>query len=868
MSEVTVKKFAEVVGIPLDRLLAQLGEAGLSVKAADETITDDEKKTLLSYLRARRGVQNTTATAETPKRITLKRKAVSELRQATSSGPVVQRRSRTVSVEVRKRRTYVKRSEMNEPNPQELSDGVTKIDQKADLASLKQDALNQKQQADQEAAAAVAAKRQVEDDRVREQERAAEQKETEQREQALKAQQDAKPAVEPIQSPVEVPSRPPVAEPEKAPEKAPVKKAKKHKGKGGGRTESVQGQRFGSGAGKPGARNKRKKLKVKSPVIESGSNQHGFAMPSGPVVKEVGIGETTTVAELAQKMSVKAAELIKIMMKLGTMATINQVVDRDTAAILIEEMGHKPVLLNETSLEDELALDGEQQHEGERVIRPPVITVMGHVDHGKTSLLDYIRKASVADGEAGGITQHIGAYHVKTDHGMITFLDTPGHEAFTAMRARGAKLTDIVVLIVAADDGVMPQTKEAVQHAKAAKVPLIVAVNKIDKPEADLDRVKTELAALDVIPEEWGGENMFLSVSAKTGQGINELLDSIIVQSEILELTAVKNVPARGMVIESRLDKGRGTVATILVQNGTIKKGDIVLAGQEYGRIRALNDENGKTIASAGPSMPVEVLGLSGTPHAGDEVVCVPDERKAREIALFRQGKYREVKLAKQRASKLENLFNQMEEGVKSAVNIVIKADVQGSLEALTESLTKLATDEVGVKIVAGGVGGINESDVNLALASEAIMIGFNVRAEGSARRLVEEEGIDLHYYSIIYDVINDVKQAMTGMLAPEFKEEIIGIAEVRDVFKSPKIGAIAGCMVTEGVVKRANRIRVLRENVVIYEGELESLRRFKDDVNEVKSGYECGIGVKHYNDVKARDQIEVYERVEVKRSL
>jgi translation initiation factor IF-2 len=564
-------------------------------------------------------------------------------------------------------------------------------------------------------------------------------------------------------------------------------------------------------------------------------------------------------------MSVKAAEVIKVMMNLGSMVTINQLLDQETASLVVEEMGHKVKLLKEDAIEDEIIAETD---EGLAVNRAPVVTIMGHVDHGKTSLLDYIRKAKVASGEAGGITQHIGAYHVTTDNGEITFLDTPGHAAFTAMRARGAEVTDIVILVVAADDGVMPQTKEAVLHAKAAGVPLIVAVNKIDKPEADPDRVKNELAQEEVIPEDWGGDTMFVHVSAHTGEGIDELLESVLLVSEVLELKSVAEGQARGIIIESRLDKGRGPVATMLVQKGTLKKGDILLAGLEYGRVRAMMNENGQPVEQAGPSIPVEVLGLSGTPNAGDEATVVPNERKAREVALFRQGKYRDVKLARQQAAKLENMFNQMEEGEVSTLNVVLKADVQGSAEAISDALEKLSTDEVRVKIVSAGVGGINESDVNLAVASNAIVIGFNVRADAVAKRLIDEEEVDLHYFSIIYELIDQVKSAMTGMLAPEFKEEIIGLAEVRDVFRSPKLGAIAGCMVVDGVVKRNNPIRVLRDNVVIYEGELESLRRFKDDVNEVKQNMECGIGVKNYNDVKVGDQIEVYERVQVKREL
>jgi translation initiation factor IF-2 len=611
----------------------------------------------------------------------------------------------------------------------------------------------------------------------------------------------------------------------------------------------------------------RRKKKGRGKPVVSTAPKHGFEKPTAPIVHEVSLPETITVAELAQKMSVKAAELIKAMMKLGSMVTINQVLDQETAAILVEELGHKPVLLKENALEEELIQSAEEAA-GEEQPRAPVVTIMGHVDHGKTSLLDYIRRSRVASGEAGGITQHIGAYHVETDRGMISFLDTPGHAAFTAMRARGADVTDIVVLVVAADDGVMPQTKEAIQHARAAGVPLIVAVNKIDKEEADPDRVKNELSQENVIPEDWGGDTMFVHVSAKAGTGIDELLEAILLQAEVLELKAVADGPASGIVVESRLDKGRGAVASILVQRGTLRKGDIILAGHEYGRVRAMLDENGKPIEAAGPSIPVEILGLSGVPAAGDPAVVVADERKAREVALFRQGKFRDVKFARQQQAKLDDMFTQMEEGEVSNLNILLKADVQGSLEAISDALLKLSTDEVRVKLVATGVGGINESDAHLAVASNAIVIGFNVRADAGAKRVIEEQEVDLHYYSVIYELIDEVKSAMTGMLAPEFKEEIIGLAEVRDVFRSPKLGAIAGCMVVDGTVKRNNPIRVLRDNVVIYEGELESLRRYKDDVAEVKSGTECGIGVKNYNDVKVGDQIEVYERVQVKRTL
>ncbi|PWV59253.1 translation initiation factor IF-2 [Plasticicumulans acidivorans] len=576
--------------------------------------------------------------------------------------------------------------------------------------------------------------------------------------------------------------------------------------------------------------------------------------------------ETISVADLAQKMAVKATEVIKTLMKLGSMVTINQVLDQETAAVVVEEMGHSYKLLSENALEDELA--AEMGAVREEQARAPVVTIMGHVDHGKTSLLDYIRRTKVAAGEAGGITQHIGAYHVETPKGTITFLDTPGHAAFTAMRARGAKATDIVVLVVAADDGVMPQTVEAIQHAKAAGVPIVVAVNKMDKPGVDPERVKSELSQQGVISEEWGGDTLFAYVSAKTGLGVDNLLDQILVQAEVLELTAAIDGPAKGVVIESRLDKGRGPVATVLVQSGTLHKGDIILTGLEYGRVRAMLDESGKQIDEAGPSIPVEVLGLSGAPNAGDEVVAVSDERKAREIALFRQGKFRDVKLARQQKAKLENVFKNMEEGEVATLNVVLKTDVQGSAEALSDALTKLSTDEVRVNMVSSGVGAINESDVNLAVASEAVLIGFNVRADSAARKLIEEEGVDLHYYSVIYDVIDEIKKALAGMLSPEVREQIIGLVEVRQVFRHPKFGSIAGCMVIDGVVKRSAPIRVLRDNVVIFEGEIDSLRRFKEDASEVRQGFECGIGVRNYNDVREGDHIEVFERVEVQRTL
>ena len=834
MAEVTVRQFAEVVGISVDRLLDQLKEAGVSVSDADATISDQEKMELLGFLRNKHASDEKAATE--PKKITLKRKSTSELKTTTSQG-----RSKAVTVEVRKKRTYVKRSVVMEKEQEEL--------EKAREEQARIEA-EQKQREDE-------AKRKVEEQEAKR--RAEEEALEKAKEEAARKAEEQRKAAEQARVQAEAVSKRQGME-------APSEGRGRPK-KGGREREEKRSTKYGREelhVSEEMAGRRRKKAKPKKPAVIS-TVEHGFTKPTAPIVHEVTLPETLTVSELAQKMSVKAAEVIKVMMNMGSMVTINQVLDQDTASIVVEEMGHKVKLLKENAIEEALV---EETETLEEETRAPVVTIMGHVDHGKTSLLDYIRRSKVAAGESGGITQHIGAYHVTTDNGEITFLDTPGHAAFTAMRARGAEVTDIVVLVVAADDGVMPQTREAVQHAKAAGVPLIVAVNKIDKPEADPDRVKNELSQEEVIPEEWGGDTMFVNVSAHTGEGVDALLEAILLQSEVLELKAPDKGAARGVVIESRLDKGRGPVATILVQRGVLKRGDMLLAGLEYGRVRAMLNEHGTQLNEAGPSIPVEVLGLSGTPNAGDEATVVANERKAREVALFRQGKYRDVKLARQQAAKLENMFNQMQEGEVATLNIVLKADVQGSVEAIADALTNLSTDEVRVKIVSSGVGGITESDVNLAMASNAIMIGFNVRADSVAKRLIDEEDIDLHYYSVIYDLIDEVKGAMSGMLAPEFKEEIIGLAEVRDVFRSPKLGAIAGCMVVDGVVKRNNPIRVLRENVVIYEGELESLRRFKDDVNEVKQGMECGIGVRNYNDVKVGDQIEVYERTQIAREI
>jgi translation initiation factor IF-2 len=859
MAEVTVKELANVVGVPVERLLSQLGEAGLPIKSADETISDQEKMRLLSYLRHAHGSEETRAASE-PKRVTLRRKSVSELKVPAGTG-----KTKTVSVEVRRRRTYVKRSviagkegvEGELPAEELKAEELARAEAEERARVEEQVRLQERARLEEEAAR----QRQLEEQRAAE-EQARGKEEDESRRKAEEEARSVQPPPPVEERPKEKPAEKPRPE---APAKAAEKKGRKraaHAEVGGDRETKVLRQELHVAPEKAGRRKKSKP--ARQPV--AASTQHGFVKPSAPVIREVALPETITVADLSQRMAVKAAEVIKTMMKLGVIATINQVIDQETAAIVVEEMGHSPKLLRENALEESLAVSEEQR--GTVGSRPPVVTVMGHVDHGKTSLLDHIRRTRVAAGEAGGITQHIGAYHVETPKGTVTFLDTPGHEAFTAMRARGAKATDLVVLVVAADDGVKPQTVEAIQHARAAGVPLVVAVNKIDKPGSDPDRVRQELAGQGVIPEAWGGDTMFVNVSAKTGEGIDALLDSILTQAEVLELTAALDVPARGVVLESTLDKGRGPVATVLVQHGVLHRGDILLAGQQYGRVRALLDENGANVEEAGPSMPVVVLGLSSTPAAGDDAMVVADERKAREVALFRQGKYREVKLAKQAKPKLEDVFSRMQEGETRALTIVLKADVQGSVEALASALSQLSNPEVQVQIVGSGVGGITESDVNLAAASGAILIGFNVRADGGARRLIAEQGVDVHYYSVIYDVIDEVKRAIGGMLAPEFKEEIIGLAEVREVFRSPKFGTAGGCLVVEGTVKRGRPIRVLRDHVVVMEGELDSLRRFKEDVSEVRAGTECGIGIKNFNDIRPGDQIEVFERVEVARAV
>ncbi|EEX38307.1 translation initiation factor IF-2 [Vibrio metschnikovii] len=899
MTQLTVKALSEEIGTPVDRLLEQLADAGME-KAGSDHVSEEEKQKLLTHLRKEHGE------GSEPTRLTLQRKTRSTLSVNAGGG-----KSKNVQVEVRKKRTYVKRSVIEDDAKREAEEAAQReAEEKAKReaeAALKREAEEKAAREAQEKAQREAeekAKREAEEAQrdvpvevnQAKRERSAQDK-SKQEAARKEAEQLKRRQEEEAQRKIEEESQRQLEIARELAEKNKDRWSAEEEKKGNmqedtdyhlttsthAREAEDEADRREEGA-RRAAKLKKTKLSSRDDKQERGSRtrggkagrkgrinkptsmQHGFDKSAVVAKSDVVIGETIVISELANKMSVKATEVIKVMMKMGAMATINQVIDQETAQLVAEEMGHKVILRKENELEEAILSDRDNKFE--LVSRAPVVTIMGHVDHGKTSTLDYIRRTHVADAEAGGITQHIGAYHVETPNGMITFLDTPGHAAFTSMRARGAQATDIVVLVVAADDGVMPQTVEAIQHAKAAGVPLIVAVNKIDKEAANPDNVKNELAQYDIMPEEWGGENMFVHISAKQGTNIDGLLEAILLQAEVLELKAVKEGMASGVVIESRLDKGRGPVATVLVQSGTLNKGDIVLCGQEYGRVRAMRDEVGNEIEHAGPSIPVEILGLSGVPSAGDEATVVRDERKAREVANYRQGKFRDVKLARQQKSKLENMFSNMAAGDVAELNVVLKADVQGSVEAIAESLKKLSTDEVKVNIVGSGVGGITETDAVLAAASNAIVVGFNVRADASARRTIEDENIDLRYYSIIYQLIDEVKQAMSGMLAPEFKQEIIGLAQVRDVFKSPKLGAIAGCMVTEGTIKRNSPIRVLRDNVVIYEGELESLRRFKDDVAEVKNGYECGIGVKNYNDVRVGDQIEVFEIVEIQRTI
>ncbi|HTQ76648.1 MAG TPA: translation initiation factor IF-2 [Burkholderiales bacterium] len=845
MAQTSVAQFASELKVPPSVLLEQLRAAGVEKRVPEDSLTEQDKSRLLEYLRRAHG------SVEPKNKITLTRKQTSEIKKSDGTG-----KARTIQVEVRKKRVFVKR------DPTELAAAATAAEMPPPAApapaptppgpdarelQLREEEQRRQQQLSEIQAAELREKQ-----------------ERERREAEAKAAERAAPPA----------SAAPAAATEgtlhapRAGETKPEKKAKKVKQttilrddsvrRRGIKTRGDMGGGVGGWHGRGGARHRQ----AGAPAGET-----SFAPPAEPQVREVAVPETITVGDLAHRMSVKAVEVIKVLMKLGTMATINQVLDQETAMIVVQEMGHTA---KAAKLDDpEAYLADTQEHDAAELLpRPPVVTVMGHVDHGKTSLLDYIRRTKVAAGEAGGITQHIGAYHVETPRGVVTFLDTPGHEAFTAMRARGAKVTDIVVLVVAADDGVMPQTVEAINHAKAADVPLVVAINKIDKHEANPEKVKQELLSHNVVPEDLGGDSPFVPVSAKTGEGIDALLEQVLLQAEVLELKAPVEAPARGVVIEARLDRGRGPVATVLVQSGTLRRGDVVLTGAVHGRVRAMLDENARQVQSAGPSIPVEIQGLSEVPAAGEELAVIGDERKAREIALFRQGKYRDVKLSKQQAAKLENMFEMMGEGGKKTLALLIKADVQGSQEALVHALSRLSTDEVKVTVVHAGVGGITESDVNLAMASRAVIVGFNTRADATARKLIESSGVDVRYYNVIYDAVEEIKAALSGLLAPERKEQVLGLVEVRQVFRISKVGTVAGCYVQEGLVKRGAQVRVLRDSVVIHTGEIDSLKRFKDDVREVKAGFECGMSLKSFQDLKEGDQFEVFEVLEVARTL
>lgn len=841
MADVTISELAKVVGVDVDKLLSQVKDAGLPHKKADEIISNDDKNTLLQSLRGSHGEGEGAAA---PSKITLKRKTLGTLKSASSSG-----RGKTVNVEVRKKRTYVKRTEVEEEvvpeEPVAVEPAIVAPDPVvAAEAAIAAAAEAAKATADEPAPAAPSAPA------------AALIVPDVPSEEAASARADKPGAKRKLATKKEIDD-----EAEKKRTQARTTKGKPAKRQN--RTLHVNDAFVLEGGDSEGRRRGGRRGRNRL----SGSTQ-AFEMPTEAVVRDIKIGEANKVTDLAQQMTVKAAAVVKALFKMGVMANINHVVDADTATLLVEEMGHRPNFVSEDALEEQLAESLAAEIGEEKITRAPVVTVMGHVDHGKTSLLDYIRKSTVASHEAGGITQHIGAYHVDTDHGMVSFLDTPGHAAFSAMRSRGAKATDVIVLVVAGDDGVKPQTAEAVQHAKAAGVPLVVAINKMDKEGADPDRVKNELAAMEVIPDDWGGDTQFIPVSAHTGDGVDKLLEAILLQAELMELTAYTDVPGQGVVVESRLDKGRGAVASVLVQNGTLRTGDIVLVGKEYGRVRALVDENGVNIKSAGPSIPVEILGLTGVPDAGDEFVVLADEKKAKEVAEFRRTRLKDSVQAMQQAALIDNMFAGIGKPNLSIFNIILKTDVRGTLEALTASLVAMNTDEVQVKVVSSGVGGISENDVHLAATSKAMIVGFNVRADKTSKEIIDNEGLQLRYYNVIYNVLDDVKAIMGGMLSPEIREEILGVAEVRDVFTSPKFGQIAGSMVIEGTIHRNKPIRVLRDDVVIYEGELESLRRFKDDANEVKNGVECGIGVKNYTDVRVGDKIEVYKTTEIARTL
>lgn len=840
MADVTIEQFAEVLKVPVEKLLSQLDEAGIKVRSSDDMISDDAKLELLTHLRRSHGQSDTLSADAAPRRITLNRKSQSELRLSGAQG-----RSRTVNVEVRRKRTYIKRDvlEKQTQKEQEELDRVRREEEERAEAEVRE---LERLEAEKVTAARLEEEKRQEEEQAR-----------------ISAEEVARQATEEaVAAAAEEKTRLEKAELDARTRRTKEKEKNKVK-----HPDTRYGRKELHVAGDKSGKRKRKTPVRRRPVSLGGDSQHGFERPTAPVVREVEVPESISVSELAQRMAIKGNVVVKVLFNMGAMVTINQVIDQDTAMLVVEELGHVGKVISAEDVDEKL-LATEQELTGDEVARPPVVTIMGHVDHGKTSLLDYIRRTHVADSEAGGITQHIGAYSVETDKGRITFLDTPGHAAFTAMRARGAQATDIVVLVVAADDGVMPQTVEAIQHARAASVPLVIAVNKIDRENSDPERVRSELSQHEVISEEWGGDHLFVYVSAKTGEGVDKLLDSILLQAEVMDLRATEDAPAKGLVIESSLHKGRGAVATLLVQSGTLQHGDMIIAGEEYGRIRNMFDESQKSIKTAGPSSPVVVLGLSKTPSAGDDFLVVKNERKAREAAEFRKIRSRDAKLAMQQASKLEDMFSQMKDDAISSVSVIIKSDVHGSAEALRDALTRLSNEEVRVRVLSTGVGGITETDATLAAASNAVIIGFNVRADATARTAIKETGVDVRYYSIIYEAIDDVKAALTGMLSPEIREQIVGLAEVKEVFSSPKFGDIAGCIVTEGYVKRSNPIRVLRENVVIYEGELESLRRFKDDVNEVRAGTECGIGVKNYADVRVADQIECFERIEVARTL